>query len=78
MISKTNSALSPETSAEPSGVGQPGGRGPGRCPDMSLGKPREMVMDRGPGMLQSMGSQRVEHNLVTEQQANHIHNQYID
>ena len=34
--------------------------------DMSLGKPREMVMDRGPGMLQSMGSQRVGQNRVTE------------
>ena len=27
--------------------------------DMSLSKLRELVMDRKPGMLQSMGSQRV-------------------
>ena len=36
--------------------------------DMSLGKLWEMVKDREPGVLQSMGSQRVGHNLVTEQQ----------
>ena len=31
--------------------------------DMSLGKLRELVMDRGkPGVLQSMGSQRVRHD----------------
>ena len=31
--------------------------------DMSLSKLRDLVMDRGkPGMLQSMGSQRVGHN----------------
>ena len=30
--------------------------------DTSLSKLRELVMDRRPGMLQSMGSQRVEHN----------------
>ena len=31
--------------------------------DMSLSKLRELVIDRGkPGMLQSMGSQRVRHN----------------
>ena len=35
--------------------------------DMSLSKLRELVIDRGkPGMLQSMGSQRVRHNLATE------------
>ena len=35
--------------------------------DMSLSKLRELVIDRGkPGMLQSMGSQRVRHNWVTE------------
>ena len=35
--------------------------------DMSLGKLRELVMDRGkPGVLQSMGSQRVRHDWVTE------------
>ena len=36
--------------------------------DMNLGKPWEMVRDREPGVLQSMGSQRVGHNWVTEQQ----------
>ena len=30
--------------------------------DTSLSKPRELVMDRGPGVLQSMGSQRFEHD----------------
>ena len=30
--------------------------------DMSLSKLRELVMDRRPGMLQSMGSQGVRHN----------------
>ena len=34
--------------------------------DMSLGKLQELVMDRGPGMLRFMGSQRVGHNRVTE------------
>ena len=34
--------------------------------DMSLSKLRELVMDRRPGMLQSMGSQRVGHNSATE------------
>ena len=36
--------------------------------DMNLGKLWEIVEDRGIGMLQSMGSQRVGHNLSTEQQ----------
>ena len=36
--------------------------------DMSLSKLWEIVKDRKPGMLQFMGSQRVGHNLVTEQQ----------
>ena len=36
--------------------------------DMSFNKLREMVKDRETGMLQSMGSQRVGYNLVTEQQ----------
>ena len=35
--------------------------------DMNLSKLWETVEGRGPGMLQSMGSQRVGHNLVTEQ-----------
>ena len=30
--------------------------------DMSLSKLWELVMDRKPGVLQSMGSQRVRHN----------------
>ena len=30
--------------------------------DMSLGRLRELVMDRRPGVLQSMGSQRVRHD----------------
>ena len=36
--------------------------------DMSLSKLWEMVKDRKPGVLQSMGSQRVGHDWVTEQQ----------
>ena len=35
--------------------------------DMGLSKLWKIVKDRKPGMLQSMGSQRVEHNLTTEQ-----------
>ena len=35
--------------------------------DMSLSKLREIVKDREPGVLQSMGSQRIEHDLATEQ-----------
>ena len=34
--------------------------------DMSLIKLRELVIDRGPGMLQFMGSQRAGHDWVTE------------
>ena len=30
--------------------------------DMSLGEPRELVMDRRPGVLQFMGLQRIGHN----------------
>ena len=36
--------------------------------DMSLSKLREIVLDREPGMLQFIGSQRVEQDLATEQQ----------
>ena len=36
--------------------------------DMSLSKLWGIVKDREPGMLQFMGSQRVRHDLVTEQQ----------
>ena len=35
---------------------------------MTLNKFQELVMNRDPGVLQSMGSQRVTHNLATEQQ----------
>ena len=34
--------------------------------DISLRKLWELVMDRKPGMLQSVGLQRVKHNRVTE------------
>ena len=34
--------------------------------DMSLSKLQELVVDRNPGVLQSMGSQRVFHDWVTE------------
>ena len=33
---------------------------------MDRSKLRELVMDRKPGVLQSMGSQRVRHNCATE------------
>ena len=36
--------------------------------DRSLGKLQEMVRDREAGVLQSMGSQRAGHRLVTEKQ----------
>ena len=36
--------------------------------DMSLSKLQKIVKDGKPGMLQSMGSQIVRHDLVTEQQ----------
>ena len=39
-----------------------------QCMDMSLSKLREIVLDREPGMLQFIGSQRVEQDLATEQQ----------
>ena len=35
--------------------------------DMSVNKLWEIVKDRKPGVLQSMASQRVRHNLATEQ-----------
>ena len=35
---------------------------------MNLRRLQELVKDRESGVLQSMGSQRVRHNLVTEQQ----------
>ena len=36
--------------------------------DISLSKLQETVKDREAGMLQSMGLQKVRHNLATEQQ----------
>ena len=39
--------------------------------DIGLNKLREMVKTGKPGMLQSMGSQRVRHNWATEQQRPH-------
>ena len=36
--------------------------------DMSLNKLQDIVKDRKPGVLQSMGSQRVRHDLATSQQ----------
>ena len=41
--------------------------------DMSLRKLWEIVKDREPCVLQSMGSQRVSHDLATEQQQQHLH-----
>ena len=38
--------------------------------DMSLSRLPEIVKDRESGVLQSMGSQGVRHNLVNEQQQN--------
>ena len=37
--------------------------------DMSLSKLEEKAKDRKPGMLRSMGSRKIGHNLATEQQA---------
>ena len=37
--------------------------------DMSLSKLREIVEAKGPGVLQSMGSQRVGHNFMTEKES---------
>jgi len=37
--------------------------------DLSLSKLQEIVKDRKPGMLQSMGSQRVRHDLESESDA---------
>ena len=34
--------------------------------DVNLGKLQEMVRDRWPGVLQSIGSQRIGHDWVTE------------
>ena len=41
--------------------------------DMSLSKLQEMVKDREASVLQYMGSQRIRHNLVTEQQQVNIY-----
>ena len=34
--------------------------------DMNLSKLQEMLKDRGPGVLQTMGSQRIGHDLAIE------------
>ena len=44
--------------------------------DMNLRKLQENVKDREPGVLQSMGSQRIKHNLSTEQQQHPIFRQH--
>ena len=41
--------------------------------DMSVSKLQEIVKDREPGMLQSMGSQTVRHDLATEHNTQHTH-----
>ena len=41
--------------------------------DLSLNKLQELVKDRKPGELQSMGSQRFGHDLATEQQLDCYH-----
>jgi len=40
----------------------------GKSTDSNLSKLRETVKDRGTGLLQSTGSQRVQHHLATEEQ----------
>ena len=40
--------------------------------DMGLGGLRELVMDRRPGLLQFMGSERVRHNWATELNWTHV------
>ena len=40
--------------------------------DMSLSKAWEIVKDRKPGVLQSMGMQRAGHDLTTEQLQQHM------
>ena len=40
--------------------------------DVNLSQLREIMKDRKPGVLQSMGSQRVGHNLATEQQLHEV------
>ena len=44
--------------------------------DMNLRKLQENVKDREPGVLQSMGSQRIKNNLATEQQQHPIFRQH--
>ena len=45
--------------------------------DMSLSKLQELVMDREPGVLQSMGSQRVRHDLETEERITLMSMEYM-
>ena len=42
--------------------------------DMSLSRFQELVMEKKPGMLQSMGLQRVGHDLATKQQEQKVSN----
>ena len=42
--------------------------------DMNLSKLQKIVKDREPGMLQSIGSQRVRHSLVAGQHSNNNNN----
>ena len=46
--------------------------------NMSLGKLWEMVRDGGPGLLQSMGSQRVGHNWMNEQKQQKINTKTLN
>ena len=45
--------------------------------DMNLSKLQKIAKEEGPGVLQSMVSQRVRHNLATEQQSFYILNLQI-
>ena len=45
--------------------------------DMSLSKLQELLMDRRPGMLQSMGSQRVRHDWATELNWSLLNSEYL-
>ena len=45
--------------------------------DVNLSKLQKTVKDRESGMLQTMGSQSVRHNLATEQQQAHLHRTFL-
>ena len=40
--------------------------------DMNLSKLQDIVKDKEPGVLQSMGSQNIRYNLATEQQQQNV------